>query len=95
VVRFPVTPPKPCKLAANWAKNAALLAKNADATWTKVHWPSAPPLDDPAGELVAQPLEAIALTPEITLADVQAADARGLEPLSPSGLASFPPSSNP
>jgi hypothetical protein len=72
------------KLAANRAKYASLLAKNADATWTRVYWPPAPPLDNPADELVAQIPEAIELTPEITLADVQAAIAHRIEPPSPS-----------
>jgi hypothetical protein len=67
------------KLAANRAKNAALLAKNADATWTRVHCPPAPPLDNPADELVDQIAEAIHLSPDVTLADVQEAIARRLK----------------
>jgi len=62
------------------AKNAARYQPNTGEGWTKVCWPPSPPLDDPADEFVAQLLEAIALTPEITLADVQAAIARRLEP---------------
>jgi len=66
------------KLETNRAKKAARATRNTDQTWTTLYWPPAPPLADPADELVDQIYEAIQLTPEITLADIQAAIERRL-----------------
>ena len=59
------------KRVAAQAKNAARYQPNLGRDWTDVHRPPAPPLDDPADELVDQIAEAIQLSPEITLADIR------------------------
>lgn len=69
---------KEAEIAAKQAKNHAVYLASMRDCVSQVVGTLAPPLQDPAEELVEQLLAAIQLSPEITLADIQAAIARRL-----------------